>query len=973
MKYEPMDIMALSNDLQSNLEGEVRFDDGARALYATDSSNYHQVPIGVVIPKSIDDVIQTVELCKQYQVPLLSRGGGTSLAGQCCNVAVIMDFSKYLNKVLSIDPNQKIAKVQPGCVLDTLREATEKFGLTFGPDPSTHSHNTLGGMIGNDSCGVHSLLAAFEGNGMRTADNLEALEVLTYDGCRMRVGATSEDELNQIIQRGGRQGEIYADLKKLREKYADLIRTRYPNIPRRVSGYNLDELLPEKNFNVARALVGTEGTCVVILEATTKLVYSPPVRSLLVLGYPDVFQSADHIMEILAHKPSGLEGLDHLLIKYMIRKKLHPKDVRLLPPGKGWLLVEFGGETKQESDHKAKVLMAELKQKSDAPSMKLFDGKEEQLIWLVRQSGLGATADIPGEPAMWPGWEDSAVAPEKVGPYLRQLKKLFQKYNYMTSLYGHFGQGCIHCRIPFDLVNAEGIKKFRDFMGEAADLVVSFGGSLSGEHGDGQSRAELLPKMFGEELIQAFNEFKSIWDPQWKMNPGKKVKPNHITDNLRLGTNYNPWIPKTHFSFQGDRGSFAYASLRCVGVGECRRKKGGVMCPSYRVTKEEMHSTRGRARLLFEMLQGEVIGKKGWRDENVKKALDLCLACKGCLSDCPVNVNMASYKAEFLSHYYAGKMRPRSAYAFGHIYKWAELASHFPSFVNFFTQTPVLSSIAKFVSGMAPDRQIPKFAQQTFRQWFNSRPKNNVELPKIMLWPDTFTNYFEPEIAIAAVEVLENAGYQVALPHDILCCGRPLYDYGFLNKAKQFLLNILTSLQTEIRNGTYLIGLEPSCVAVFREEMANLLPHHEDAKRLRQQTFLLSEFLVQKAKNYQPPHLHRKAIVQGHCHHKAVIGLGAEEKLMSQLNLEYQVLDSGCCGMAGSFGYEKGERYEVSMRAGEHVLFPAVRDCQQDTLIIANGFSCRTQIREATGKKAYHLAQILQMADTNIKAGKHDV
>jgi FAD/FMN-containing dehydrogenase/Fe-S oxidoreductase len=960
-KPTSVDARGLAADLRRQIDGEVRFDEGSRALYATDGSNYRQVPIGVVVPRSTDAVVQTIALCRSYGAPVLPRGCGTSLAGNCCNVAVVMDCSKYLHHILTLNPQQKMARVQPGAILDDLRHAAEQHHLTFGPDPATHNHCTLGGMIGNNSCGVHSVMAG------RTADNIEELEIVTYDGLRMRVGQTSAEELEQIIRTGGRRGEIYRQLKALSNHYADLIRQRYPKIPRRVSGYNLDELLPENGFNVARALVGTEGTCVTVLEATTRLVYSPPARSLLVLGYPDAFSAGDHVTQVMEHSPVGLEGIDSRLISFARKKKLHPEDIELLPEGGGWLLVEFGGESKEESDDHARKLMEALRHQRNAPSMKLFDDSaQEKMVWEIRESGLGATAFVPGEPDAWPGWEDSAVPPERVGDYLRDLRNLMDKYHYEAALYGHFGQGCIHCRISFDLTTAEGVRQYRSFVSEAADLVVSYGGSLSGEHGDGQSRAEFLPKMFGEELVGAFREFKSIWDPDWQMNPGKVVNPHRADDNLRLGPTYEPPQPKTHFQYPEDHGSFARATLRCVGVGKCRRTGGGTMCPSYMVTREEEDTTRGRAHALFEMLQGSPISR-GWHDPHVKEALDLCLSCKGCKGDCPVNVDMATYKAEFLSHYYAGRLRPRSAYAMGLISIWARLASVMPGLANAVTQTPVLRTLVKAAGGIAPERDLPLFAGETFKAWFNKRGSRQMQQAptqqsKVILWPDTFNNYFHPETARAAVEVLETLGYQIEVPKPALCCGRPLYDYGMLDTAKRWLRQIIETLRPEIEAGVPIVGLEPSCVAVFRDELVNLFPNDQDAKRLSQQTFLLSEFLEQKASDYQPPHLHRKAIVHGHCHHKAVMGMSAEEKMLKKLGLDFTVLDSGCCGMAGSFGFEAGEHYDVSIKAGERVLLPAVRDAARDTLILADGFSCRTQIEQETERGALHLAQILQMA-----------
>ncbi|HEX2121811.1 MAG TPA: FAD-binding and (Fe-S)-binding domain-containing protein, partial [Thermoanaerobaculia bacterium] len=657
-----VDAASLAEALKRAVRGEVRFDDGSRALYATDASNYRQVPIGVVVPRDADDVVATVGLARKFGAPVLGRGAGTSLAGQCCNVAVVLDMSKYMHRVVEMNPREKYARVEPGIVLDDLRVAAEKHTLTFGPDPATHAQCTLGGMIGNNSCGVHSIMSG------KTVDNIEELEVLTYDGVRMRVGATSDAELARIINEGGRRGEIYAGLQRIRDRYADLIRARFPRIPRRVSGYNLDELLPENGLHVARSLVGSESTCVLVLEAKTKLVHSPPRRALLVIAYPSVYDAADDVPRVLGFGPIGLEGFDDLLVRDQEFKRMNPHGIALLPPGGGWLLVEFGAPTLDEAMAQAQRLKATF-----APdATRLFDNAspEARFVWAVRESGLGATGHVPGKPLMWEGWEDAAVAPEKLGGYLRDLRRLLERYEYGGDLYGHFGDGCVHTRTNFDLTTTAGIAKFRSFIDEAADLVASYGGSFSGEHGDGQARGALLEKMFGPELIEAFREFKSLWDPDWKMNPGKLIAPYAIDENLRLGSEYAPWNPQTHFQYAEDHGRMNHAVLRCVGVGRCRRLDGGTMCPSYQVTREEEHSTRGRARLLFEMFEGKVV-PSSWRNEAVREALDLCIACKGCKGDCPTGVDMATYKAEFMSHYYARRLRPLPAYTMGLIYWWA--------------------------------------------------------------------------------------------------------------------------------------------------------------------------------------------------------------------------------------------------------------------------------------------------------------
>jgi FAD/FMN-containing dehydrogenase/Fe-S oxidoreductase len=1009
------DASGLAEALRLRVAGDVRFDDGSRALYSTDGSNYRQVPIGVVLPRDADDAVAAISVCREFGAPLLCRGGGTSLAGQCCNVAVVLDFSKYMATILEVDPARRIARVQPGVVLDHLRNAAEKHHLTFAPDPASHDRCTIGGMVGNNSCGVHSVMAG------KTDDNIEELEIVTYDGVRLRVGQNSihADEPcgdsrprlsggPDLSGRGDheRADQIYNSLKQIADQCADLIRQKFPNIPRRVSGYNLNYLLPENGFHIARALVGSEGTCATVLEATCRLVESPPERVLLVVAYPDIYQCADNVPEILAHKPVGLEGFDDLLVYYNRTKKMNLEGLALLPEGEGWLMVEFGGQTVNEAESQARGLIETLNRSASPPNVRIFSGQQAQRIWEIREASLGATSHVPGEPLNWEGWEDAAVAPEKLGGYLRDLRKMMAAFGYKGSLYGHFGHACVHTRLNFNLQSKDGIAKFRKFVEEAADLVISYGGSLSGEHGDGQSRAELLPKMFGPELMQAFRKFKSAWDPDWKMNPGKLIDPYNLDENLRLGPNYAPWEPKTNFKFPADHGSLSHAALRCVGVGKCRREEGGVMCPSYRATREEEHSTRGRAHLLWEMTQGPAredgIIRDGWRSEEVKHSLDLCLACKGCKSDCPVNVDVATYKAEFLSHYYEGRIRPRSAYAFGNIDLWARVASKAPGLANLTTQLPFLRDIAKKIAGMPQERSIPAFAVETFRQWFRSRRGGRIRPPReakrassakergpqaapwksgasaprqagegnralalegrtVLLWPDTFNNYFLPATAKAAVNVLEAAGYHVILPQANLCCGRPLYDFGMLDRAQALLLEILDALSPEIEAGIPIVGLEPSCVAVFRDELLNLFPNDTRAQALARQTFLLSEFLEINSGSSPLPRFERKALLHGHCHHKSIMKMTAEESLLRRIGIAFQSPAPGCCGMAGSFGFEH-DKYEISQAIGELELLPAVRRAPADWLIIADGFSCREQIAQGTDRRALHLAEVLQMA-----------
>ncbi len=953
---ERIDRRALERELRDAVRGEVRFDAGSRAIYSHDSSNYRQPPIGIVIPTDAEDVVAAIEVCRQHRAPVLSRGCATSLSGETTNVAVVIDFSKLMREIIEVDPGAGRARVQPGVIRDQLSNRTERdHNLTFAPDTSTHEYATFGGMIGNNSCGIHSVMAG------RTSDNVEELEVVTYDGLRMRVGPTDPGQLERIIAGGGRRGEIYRRMKGLRDRHADLIRQRFPDIPRRVSGYNLDELLPEKGFNVARAITGSEGTLAAVLEATVRLVHSPPARSLLVLGYEDVFHAADHVTEILEFGPVGLEGIDHRLIEDMVVKKEHTGELTMLPEGDAFLLVEFGADSKSESDERARGCMAKLQKDADSPSMQLFDDPEqERRLWEVREAGLGATSYVPGERDHWPGWEDAAVPPQHLGDYLRRFQRLLDDHDYRAALYGHFGDGCVHCRINFDLRSAGGLRTWRSFLDRAADLVVEYGGSLSGEHGDGQQRAELLPKMYGEQLVQAFREFKAIWDPDNRMNPHKVVDPYPIVSNLKLGSGYSPPQPETHFSYPEDGGSFAHAALRCVGAGKCRETDSGTMCPSYMATREEMHTTRGRARILYEMLEGETV-RDGFRSDEVHEALDLCLSCKGCKGDCPVSVDMATYKAEFLSGYYKRRLRPLAAYSMGLIMFHARAAQHVPRLANLLTQTPGLRQLVQLAAGLTARRTLPPFAPETFKDWFAGRAVVNPNADPVVLFADTFNNFLHPEPAKAAVEVLEDAGLRVVVPAPALCCGRPLYDYGMLDTAKRFWRRNLEALRPQIQAGTPVVGLEPSCVAAFRDELPNLMPHDEDAKRLSLQTLTLAEFLQRHAEDWQPPRLEREALVHGHCHQDAVIGMSAERDLYERLGLDFELLDSGCCGLAGSFGFERGHD-EISVQIGEQRLMPAVREAPKDALLIADGFSCKTQIEQLSDRRALHTAQVLKMA-----------
>ncbi len=944
------DAEALADALRQTISGEVRFEAGSRALYATDASNYRHVPVGVVVPRSVDDIVTAIALARRFDAPVLMRGGGTSLAGQTCNVAVVLDTSKYLDRIHRIDPDSRRADVQPGVVCNVLRLAAAEHGLTFGPDPSTHARCTLGGMIGNNACGAHSVMAG------KTDENIETLEVLTYDGVRLTVGPTSDEELDAIIRDGGRRGEIYAGLKALRDRYAETIRQGFPRIRRRVSGYNLDALLPENGFNVARALVGTEGTCAITLGARTRLVENPRHRVLAVLGYPDICAAGDAGPAVVATGALCCEGLDEQIIGDMRKKGFGLDAIAGLPRGNAWLLLEYGGATPQEAERNAREAITTLA--TDTVDHRVItDPGEQRTVWSVRESGAAATNAVPGEAETYPGWEDAAVDPAQVGDYLRDYRALLARYGYRSSLYGHFGDGCIHGRVDFDLMSRDGVAKWRRFTEEAADLVVRYGGSLSGEHGDGQARAELWPKMFGPELMAAFREFKHIWDPDNRLNPGRLIDPEPFDTSLRTGPDYAPIDPPTEFAFVRDEGSFAKAAKRCVGVGKCRRHAGGVMCPSYRATGEERHSTRGRARLLFEMLQGDPLDKP-WDSDYVKESLDLCLACKGCRHECPVQVDMATYKAEFMAHYYRHHRRPRQAHTLGWIHRWAPFAGTAPRLVNALTQTPGLARLAKAVAGVARQRALPAFSHRPFTRDF--RPAADDGRPTVMLWADTFNNYLHAETARAAADVLAQAGFRVMLPEHRACCGRPLYDHGRIEQAKAALADSMAALAPAIDAGIPVVGLEPSCLGSFRDELPNLFPDDERARWLAENSYLLPDFLASH-KALDLPQLEGRALVHLHCHQRALFGEAGTRRLLERLGLEVEILDSGCCGMAGAFGFDP-DKVEVSLKVGEEVLLPAVRNADTQTLIVSDGYSCREQIAQTTDRRALHTAEVLALA-----------
>ena len=892
--------------LRTEVDGAVLADPGTRAMYAADASNYRHVPLVVVQPRTVDAVVAAVGVAAELGVPITNRGAGTSIAGNACGEGLVLDFSRHLDAVLDVDPVARTAVVQPGVVPDVLNAIAGKHGLHFAPDPSTHSRCTIGGMIGNNACGAHSVAWG------KTADNVESLDVLLPDGTRFEAGPVSQDLL-----------PVHGRLRTLRDDVMAAVRTGFPRIPRRVSGYNLDQLLPENGFHVGRALVGSEGTCVTILGATVRLVEVPRFRALVVLGFEDTYAAADQVVALLTLDVLAIEGVNEDIVAILRQRKPGTPGLKALPAGRSWLFVET-------PDPDAVVAAMP----GATGSVVVTDPAQMRELWRIREDGAGLATRMPDGAEAWSGWEDAAVPPSQLGAYLREFDQLLGKHGRRGPTYGHYGDGCLHVRIDFDL-HGPG---YRRFMEEAADLVVSHGGSLSGEHGDGQARSELLPRMYSPEIMAAFGRFKAIFDPRGLMNPGRIVDPLPLDADLRVVIAPARLPVRSSLALHADGGSLAAATRRCVGVGKCLTTSGGVMCPSYRATREEKHSTRGRARLLFEMLNGSVI-RSGWKSPEVREALDLCLSCKGCKRDCPVDVDMATYKAEFLHQHYRGRLRPMSHYSMGFLPLWLAIA---PGLVNALGDRRVV----KRLGGIDPRRSMPIVPDRSFRSWFSGHSPAAGE--PVVLFSDTFTDHFDPQVGIDAVTVLEHLGFQVSLPRKRVCCGLTWMSTGQLGVARRVLRRT-----ARIMDGSDdpVVGLEPSCTAFLKTDALGLTDDPA-VQRLAGRVRTFAEQIAPVIK----PLGSDKAVMQPHCHQYAELGIDADRSVLRTAGVDAQVLDAGCCGLAGNFGFEAGH-YDVSVAVAEHALLPAVR--ATDATVLADGFSCRTQLRQLTDRDPIHLATLL--------------
>jgi FAD/FMN-containing dehydrogenase/Fe-S oxidoreductase len=925
---------------------------GSTGLYAYDASNYRVPPRAVVFPRSADDVVAVLRACREAHVPITARGGGTSMAGNAVGPGVVLDFSRYLNRILDIDPVARTARVEAGVVLDALGSATTLHGLTFGPDPSSHSRCTLGGMIGNDACGNRSVRHG------RTSGHIEALEIVTADGVRAVADRTGLHPVDAADAE--RVARLEADVRALIGDNLAPIRTELGRVPRQVSGYQLHHLLPEHGFDMARALVGTEGSCAVVTAATVRLVATAPASTLLTLGYDDVVDAAEDVPEILRWNPTAVEGMDEAIVATM-RARRGPDSLTGLPEGRAWLYVELDGDDQAAVDARAAELLDVLKAHGRPTGGRVVHSPaERRSLWRVREDGAGLAARLVDGGESWPGWEDAAVAPENLAAYLRDFRKLLASHGLTGVLYGHFGAGCVHVRIDFDLATDTGRAATRLFLSEAAALVVEHGGSLSGEHGDGRARGELLEVMYSHRMIRTFAAFKEIFDPEGLLNPGVIVAPARLDADLALHTPSEVLPVETLFSFPHDEDGFAGAVRRCVGVGRCRSDSGGVMCPSYRATGEENDSTRGRARLLQEMVRGGTV-QDGWRSEEVRDALDLCLSCKACSSDCPVGVDMATYKAEFLHQHYKGRIRPRSHYSLGWLPLTSRLVGSMARPVNALLRGPLGKLLAR-LGGVTTKRRIPAFAsRRALRRAL--RTARGGEQAKTLLFVDSFTRAFRPEVAGAAGRVLADAGLACTTEDD-LCCGLTWVSTGQLSLARRIMARTVARLDNG--DDRPIVVAEPSCAAALKRDVPELLGT-EAARRVAARVHTLTGALTDlAAPDWRPPALPDDVVLQTHCHEYATFKSHHPRALLTRLGVSTVDEAEGCCGLAGNFGFEE-QHYDTSMAVAGLALKPRLDGIDQETptVVVADGFSCATQIDHLAGDqgiRALHLAELLDPA-----------
>ncbi len=956
----------LEYELRARVAGAVRFDAMTRALYSTDASIYQIAPVGVVIPRHMDDVRATVEIAARHGVPLLPRGAGTSLAGQAVGQAVHVDMSRWLTAILEINTEERYARVQPGVVLEALNAALRPHGLMFAPDPATANRCVIGGMIGNNASGARSLVYG------KTVDHVLEVQALLADGSEVTFGPLDASGLAAKLRAPGREGQIYRTVKALVEAHADEIRARYPRIMRRVGGYNLDEFVGERPWNLAKLIVGSEGTLAVVTEARLNLVPRPKHTVLDIFHFDDLAEALEAVPAILAMAGPGLSAIE-LLDRTILRLALENLETArragfIQGDPAAVLIVEFSGAVEAELAAQAEALEARLRW----PCVRLRDPAAQANVWAVRKAGLGLLLGMKGDRKPVAFVEDTAVAPERLPDYIRAFDALVREQGTTAAYYAHASVGCLHVRPLLDLKRPEDVARMRAISQAVSDLVLSFGGAMSGEHGDGLARSCYNEKLFGPTLYQAFRQLKAAFDPQGLLNPGKKVDAPPMEANLR--TQAGPielrgpapaveraHVGATHFRFAAE-GGFVRAVELCNGNGACLKLSEGTMCPSYRVTREEAHTTRGRANALRAAIYG-VLPPGALTSQQMVAVLDLCLACKACKAECPSNVDMAKLKAEFLAAYHAAHGTPLRDRAFAHIARISRIGSAFAPLSNWVVRSrPARWALQRFL-GVDARRPLPPFARPSFPARYRARQGMGEGGRKVVLYDDTFMRYNCPEVGEAAVAVLEAAGYEV-LVVEHPCCGRPMISRGLLDEARKVAAANVAALAPYAGRGIPIVGCEPSCILSFRDEYPDLLDGPE-VQALARHSYMLEEFIAQehlagRLKLTFAEH-GQQALLHTHCHEKALLGSAPARAALVLAGYVVEEVDAGCCGLAGAFGFE-AEHYDLSLAIGAGRLFPAVESASHDQVIVASGVSCRQQIAHATGRRALSLAEALQQA-----------
>ena len=954
----------LAEELQKRVSGEVRFDPFSRVLYSTDASIYQMEPVGVVIPRSVEDVLAVIEIARDNRVPVLPRAGGTGLAGQSVNHAIVMDFSKYLNQVVEVNQEEQWVRVQPGIVLDQLNRYLVPYNLQYAPDPTTSNRACVGGGIGNNTCGAHSVIYG------KTLDHIKEVDVVLSDAAQAHFQSLEPHELEAKLNGEGLESDIYRGVLQIARENLAEIEARYPKIMRRVSGYNLDSFLGEEPVNLAKMVVGSEGTLCVVTEAKVNLVPRPTMTSLSVLHFADIFEASEATKEVLKHDPSSVEVLDKMVLDRSRESMGQSRNLAFVQGNPGaMLLVEFYGESEAELTAKMEHLRDDMAHRRlGYACVNLLDRADQDMVWNVRKGGLGLLMSIRGDAKPIPFVEDPAVDPENLGEFVRRFDEVVRNHDTQAGYYGHASVGCLHIRPLISLKSADGIEKMLSIGEEISDLVKEFGGSMSGEHGDGIVRGVWTEKMFGPEIYQAFRDLKSTFDPQGIMNPGKIIDCPPMRENLRYGSEYQAESLPAHLDFSLDT-NYAGAVEMCNGMGACR-KLTGTMCPSFMATREEEHSTRGRANLLRAALSG-TLPPGTVTDKRLYEAMDLCLECKACKSECDSGVDMAKLKYEFLDNYYKTNKRPLRNKLFAHINRLNRLGSRFAPLSNWGAGSPIGKFVSSVLLGVHPNRRLPRFASQTLAQWFNSRPAssaNRTVKGTVALFNDTFMNYNYPEIGKAAVELLEAAGYRVQLAN-AQCCGRPMISKGMLDEAAAHARYNVDLLHAFADQGVPIIGCEPSCLLTFRDEYPEFCRDdraHAKACKVAEHSYLIDEFLAmlhdKGELELEFSNRSKKVLFHGHCHQKSLVGTAPSlTALRLPPGYEVELINAGCCGMAGSFGFEK-EHYDVSMTIGEQTLFPAIRDKDAEWEVAVMGVSCRQQVEQGTGRTARHLVEVLRDA-----------